>query len=382
METSNYLQLQKELEKSKADNMLKMVFWANMSHEIRTPINSIVGFARLMAETNDKEEKEEYLEIVEENNILLSQMINDVLVVSQLETNALQINKTNFNVSSVLEDVFQSAKVRSKNDMIQIQLGDIDALSKLTFHSDRVRINQVLTNFVNNALKYTIEGSICIGCDLSKDGKELHFYVKDTGKGISEERQKEIFERYVQFKGTENGFGLGLSISKQLVQMLGGKIGVQSEVGKGSTFWFDLPYMPGVDEPMQATEKEDLKEESTGPLPLLLIAEDDISNYRLAELVLRKHFNIIHAWDGAEAIELYKEKQPALILMDINMPTMNGYQAFDKIKSLNPEVPIIAVTAYAMANEEKFIMDAGFDGYVSKPIDITTFQKKISKFLK
>lgn len=387
MDVYDYLNIRKELEKAKTENLLKTALWANMSHEIRTPVNAIVGFARLMAECENTEERKEYLNIIEENNILLSQMISDILDLSQIETHTLQIHKADFDINILLEEILQSSRVRNKNERIKIQL---DEMEYLNMYSDKIRISQIINNFINNALKYTVSGVIHLGCRAVDKGGALYFYVSDTGKGIPKDKQQDIFERYVQLGIGGNGVGLGLSICRQLVKILGGEIGVVSEEGKGSTFWFKLPLLKRELQPeeniIQDANNEKIVEQTENvkmkEIPLVLIAEDDPSNYRLMELLLKKDYCLEHAWDGVEAVELYNKYKPNIILMDISMPNMNGYQAFNKIKSINPNVPIIAVTAYAMSNEEHNIMQFGFDGYLSKPININSFKAEISKYIK
>lgn len=381
---SDYQQLESELERVRAEKQLQTVFWANMGHDIKTPISAIVGFARLMAESNDEDEKKEYLEIIEENNELLLRIISDVMDFSQLENHTLQIKKDKFSVNAVIDENFLSAKVRNKNDLLQIVADTSVSQGDLLLYSDRIRISQILANFVNNAMKYSVEGAIHIGWEKTDDGKSVHFYVSDSGKGIPEERIKDVFKRYVRLEDGGSGFGLGLSICKQLADLLDGEVGASSKVGIGSTFWLDIPYVaPSPDAPMTDSENPEVKQTGDEPgFPLLLIAEDDASNFRLEEMLLKKDFRIIHAWDGSEAVELYKEQHPALILMDINMPIMNGYQSFEKIRNLDVDIPVIAVTAYAMANEEEQIMAAGFNGYLSKPINITTFKNTVLKYLK
>lgn len=377
---SDYSEIRKELEKAKVDNQLKTTLWANMSHEIRTPINAIVGFARLIAESNDEEEKKEFLEIIEENNALLTQIISDVLDLSQIETQTLNISNNNFNVKKLLEEVFHSAMIRNRNSMVQIE---IDDLPNVDIFSDHVRVNQLLTNFINNAMKYTTEGSIHIGCNECDNGESLYFYVSDTGKGIPKDKQECIFDRYVILGNETNSFGLGLSICKNIIKMLGGTIGVVSEVDKGSTFWFKLPMIVDETKPkVNPVVRISPPKTDGNNLPLLLVAEDDASNYCLVEQLLKNDYRLLHAWDGVEVIEMYKQCQPDVILMDINMSNINGYQAFEKIRELDAKIPIIAVTAYAMSNEEHKILEAGFNGYLSKPINIKKFREEIKNYLK
>ena len=240
--------------------------------------------------------------------------------------------------------------------------------------------NGALINLLVNAAKFTEKGEIMFGYKIR--GEELYFYVKDTGIGISLENQKKIFERFTKVNTFIQGTGLGLSICKNIVTKMKGRIGVESEgEGKGSTFWFTLPYHTGTAN--ESTDKPvELSELSKDKQITILIAEDDESNYRLFHSILQKDFQLIHARDGKEAVELYSLHHPNLILMDINMPNMNGYEATHQIRELSKSIPIIAVTAYAYASDKQKIMESGFTGYMSKPLNARKLQDEVSATLK
>ena len=243
-------------------------------------------------------------------------------------------------------------------------------------------MSQVITNFINNAIKFTKEGSIRFGYK-HKENKLL-FYVSDTGCGIDKKIKDSVFQRFVKLDSFAQGTGLGLSISQMIVQKLGGEIGVESEIGQGSTFWFTLPntvieeshIVPVSSNKVEInTENQTDKKAST-----LLIAEDNESNYTLIKAIL-KDYNLLHAWNGQEAVDLYRKYHPDMILMDLKMPIMDGYQATQEIRKDNTIIPIIAVTAFAFAEDEQRVSHSGFNGYVAKPIKPNDLKKKITDLL-
>ena len=245
--------------------------------------------------------------------------------------------------------------------------------------TDGNRLNQVITNLLTNAIKFTDKGGITFGYTLEKEENMLRFYVTDTGCGIQEDKVGTVFNRFVKLNSFVQGTGLGLSICQMIVEHMGGKIGVESEYGKGSTFWFTLPYHP-VKKVQPQEPKFDMMHVHRDDISIL-IAEDNDSNYKLFENILHKDFNIIHAWNGQEAVDLFKEKHPHIVLMDINMPIMNGYEATKEIRKLSAEIPIIAITAYAYASDEQRILSEGFDGYASKPINANVLKMKLSEII-
>ena len=245
-------------------------------------------------------------------------------------------------------------------------------------YAERNRISQIIINLVTNAIKFTDTGSIRFGYE--KRGKTLYFYVTDTGCGIPDDKQKDVFGRFVKLNNFAQGTGLGLSICQTLVQHMGGNIGLQSKSGEGSTFWFTLPYTPSTHIRQQEVKTEPIKMKQQKIT--ILIAEDHDSNYRLIESILKKDYNLIHAWNGEEAVAMFKTYAPQLILMDINMPVMNGYEATREIRKLSTQVPIIAVTAFAYASDEQKVMENGFDAYMAKPINANQLKGQITSILK
>ena len=239
-------------------------------------------------------------------------------------------------------------------------------------------MSQLIINLVTNAIKFTEEGSIRFGYQLWESG-QLYFYVRDTGCGIPRDKQDAVFGRFVKLNSFAQGTGLGLSICQMLVEHMGGEIGLQSETGEGATFWFTLPFIAPA-EKFQAEKKIEPMRIEQKTLTIL-VAEDNGSNFKLIESILGKDYHLLHAWNGKEAIELYREYEPQLILMDINMPVMDGYEATREIRKFSLQVPIIAVTAFAYASDEQKAMDNGFNAYMSKPINAGQLRPKITSIL-
>lgn len=372
------LDLREAKESAEESNRLKSAFLANMSHEIRTPLNAIVGFSNILASVEEENEKKEYIHIIENNNALLLQLISDILDLSKIESGSMEFVYSEFDLNALLHELEQSCRLRLKTNAVELIFDE--GIPACCIRSERNRLTQLITNLITNAIKFTTQGTIRFGYHVLEN-EALYFYVADTGCGIAAEKKDAVFERFVKLNTFAQGTGLGLPICKMIVERMGGKIGVESEDGKGTTFWFTLPYVPvrlnyqrkeEVVEIQEVVEKSKLK---------LLIAEDNPSNYMLFESILKNEYHLIHAWDGREAVELFKKHEPHLILMDINMPELNGFEAVQEIRKLSSKVPVIAVTAYAYASDEEKIMESGFDGYAAKPINARTLRSKIVTLL-
>lgn len=362
-------------DRAEESNRLKSAFLANMSHEIRTPLNAIIGFSNILATAEEEQEKQEYINIIESNNTLLLQLISDILDLSKIEAGTLEFCYSNVELNEIISEI--ESVIRYRTEAHGIQLVAQKGLPSCPIKTEKNRLMQVLNNLLNNASKFTSQGSITFGYELR--GRELYFYVKDTGCGIPADKANSIFGRFVKLNSFIQGTGLGLSICQTIVEHMGGHIGVESEEGKGSTFWFTIPYQPaGTD-----NKKEDMHQPISVQKDKLtiLIAEDNESNYRLFQSILKRDYNLIHAWDGKEAVNLYKTHHPQIILMDINMPVMDGYEATREIRKLSLDVPIIAVTAFAYASDEQRVMENGFDGYMAKPISAPLLRQQIAALL-
>lgn len=363
-------------DRAEESNRLKSAFLANMSHEIRTPLNAIVGFSGILASTDEPSEKQEYLSIIEDNNALLLQLISDILDLSKIEAGTLEFIETDFDLNAFMRE--KESMMRHRLSYDRVELVFETPAQELCIRSEKNRLAQVIINLLTNAIKFTHEGSIRFGYELRD--QTLHFWVKDTGCGIPADKLGSVFERFVKLNGFKQGTGLGLPICQTIIRHMGGDIGVESELGKGSTFWFTLPYRPGrIHIPAADTFEHKTVEKDK---LTILIAEDNDSNYKLFETILRNEYRLIHAWDGREAVELYRTHRPHLVLMDINMPVMNGYEATAEIRKESADVPIIAVTAFAYASDEQQAMENGFNGYMAKPIQAGKLKAQILEILR
>ena len=343
-------------------------------------ISYINAGAQATTQTPDEEEpeeKEEYINIIENNNTLLLQLVGDILDLSKIESGTLEFVYSDIDLNALFQELEESARLRQKNDAVVIRY--LPEMPDCFVNIEKNRLTQVVTNMMNNAMKFTPSGSITFGYHL-KNTDFLYFYITDTGYGIEKDKKDTVFGRFVKLDSFSQGTGLGLSICQSIVENLGGEIGVESEPGKGSTFWFTLPYRPV--ELKSVREQKEHRLNKVESKLTVLIAEDNESNFLLFESILKRQYNILHAWDGEEAVELFKQYNPHLILMDINMPKKTGYEATQLIREMSPTVPIMAVTAYVYAEDEERILNSGFDAYTSKPINAQKLQSDIVDLLK
>ena len=305
---------------------------------------------------------------VEENNDLLLTLISDILDLSKIEAGTFEFNYGMLDVNRMCEEAVRSLRLKVQDKPVELLFGDHEEQCRIV--GDKNRLLQVITNFINNAVKFTEQGSITLG--YRREAGDLLFYVEDTGKGISEEHLRTVFDRFVKLNSFAQGTGLGLSISKSIVEQMGGHIGVESEEGRGSRFWFTIPAVAcnagPDDEPSVVAEAPHPVSRQDGKLPLLLVAEDTDSNFLLVSLMFRKEFDIVRAVNGEEAVRICREMKPAAILMDIKMPVMDGLEATRRIRAFDPVVPIVAVTAFAYDRDRQKALAAGANEYVAKPL--------------
>jgi len=378
-------------EKAEESDRLKTAFLSNMSHEIRTPMNAIVGFSDLLNDSSlGKEERSEFIAQINLGAENLMHLIDDIIDISKIEAGQIKINKQDCHINELLKEqmaMFRQYLDRMDKPHLELRLNWKWPDRKLTLATDPFRVKQILSNLLNNAVKFTEEGFIEVGISQSAD-KMVRIYVKDTGVGISEEHHGVIFDRFRQGHRSSaklyGGTGLGLAISRNLTELLGGTIGVVSEKNAGSEFWFTLP--------------ADVVHVKSAPVDFLgvsvntqwqgrkiLVAEDDSSNFSLISEVL-KHTNValIHARDGKETLKLFEKHRESLdlVLMDIRMPEIDGYQCARIIKEKDPALPIIAQTAYAMSGERDQSLEAGCDDYISKPLQVKSLIETIGRYLK
>jgi PAS domain S-box-containing protein len=383
-------QLIKAKEKAEESDRLKLAFLANMSHEIRTPMNGILGFTELLKEQGlSSDVQQEYIKIIRKSGKRMLNIINDIISISKVESGQIEVTLSETNVNEQIEYLQTFFKPEAVQKNIALFLTK-ELTSKDTFiKTDKEKVYAILTNLIKNALKFTNEGSIEFGCE--KKGNYLEFFVKDTGLGISDSHKIIIFERFRQANDTvsrtHEGSGLGLAISKAYVEMLGGKLWVESEEGKGSTFYFTIPFHSEhvIKEKIVAEKSNsDVKEENKiKDLKVLIVEDDAISKLLITIAVKPFSKEILKVSTGFEAIEAcHSNPDIDLVMMDINMPEMGGYEATKKIREFNKDIVIIAQTANGMQSDHDKAIAVGCTDYISKPINITSLSKLIQKYFK
>ena len=375
--------LQIAKEKAEESDRLKSAFLANMSHEIRTPMNGILGFAELLKEPKLKDNEQiEYIGMIEKSGKRLLNIINDIIDISKIEAGQMEVYLEESNINDQIEFINRFFQPEFERKGLQHSIKNGLSSNESVIKTDREKIYAILSNLVKNAIKYTNTGSIEFGYELVKtqsgtveqDRGFLQFYVKDTGIGIPKERQNAVFERFIQAdisdKMALQGAGLGLSISKAYVEMLGGKIWVESEPGNGTIFYFTIPYtsenkseiiIKDISKAVEVRKISNLK---------ILIAEDDKTSDLFITIALNKLCKkVLHAQNGVDAIRISRENPDIdLILMDIKMPDLDGYEATRQIREFNKDVIIIAQTAYGLEGDMEKTLEAGCNDYISKPI--------------
>lgn len=370
-------------EKAKENERLQAAFLHNMSHEIRTPLNAIMGFSDLLPEYSDEPERlMHFTEIIKQRGDELIDLIDDILDISRIESGQLAL----YPETCELNDFLVSLKSEFINHKIRTNKADIGfdfyisgQLNGLSGEIDTSKISQILTNLVDNAFKFTSKGTVEVGCHLEEPGL-LSFYVSDTGIGIAKEMHNSIFSRFYQAEHHSSqvfgGTGLGLSIVSGLVQLMGGNIWLDSEPEKGSTFYFTVPFKnPNESHRLEISQKETADQQ---PKNCILIVEDDLYNAAyLEEILSRADFSIVRAKNGQDAVDICVSQTIDLVLMDIRLPDMTGYQATMQIRQLHPEMKIIAQTAFALHGEKEKALEAGCIDYISKPIKKELLLSKI-----
>ncbi|WP_297088438.1 PAS domain S-box protein [uncultured Draconibacterium sp.] len=377
-------------EQAEESNRLKSEFLHNMSHEIRTPMNGIMGFANLLEEPETSEEQRKYYtSIIQNSSNQLLRIIDDILEISILETKQQQLVNKRFLLNDFVMELFAIFDLKAKDRKLPfyVKKGLADEESAIT--CDKTKLNKIISNLLENAFKFTSEGFVELGYYPEKESIVL--YVKDTGTGISKENRERIFKRFSQEnKGiaqSHGGLGLGLSIAKENAQLLGGEIAVDSEKGKGSTFKLILPFKTELEEPADSNKQTTGKSRTKKQHCKILVAEDEEVNYLYLETILKSVADIgcevIHAKNGKEAVDACeKDRDIDLILMDIKMPVMDGYEATQKVKKICPDVPVIAQTAYSTEADKNLTLQHGCDGFISKPIEKESILELLVKFAK
>jgi len=371
------------LKAEESDN-LKSSFLANMSHEIRTPLNGVIGFAKFLRNFPDTtpQEREKFLDIISTSADHLLTLINDIIDVSKIDTRQLTLNPEPLNINSLIVEIYTffynaNPVLVKRNISFTFSTGLSDREANIT--GDKMRLRQVITNLVGNAIKFTESGSVTFGYTVVDEGKTLKFHVKDTGIGIPKDKHELIFQRFRQAdNSTTNkygGTGLGLTICKSLVELMGGQIWVESELGKGANFYFTLP----LDTSVQPQKKyisfniEELKKQFKGKI--ILIAEDDPNSMFLIKKFIQEiGADILEVDNGLSAVNIVNASPDiSLIIMDIKMPLMNGYEAIKQIRAKYPNIPIIVQTAHTFSNEQAIARALGCNHFITKPIDAESF---------
>ncbi|MDD4192667.1 MAG: PAS domain S-box protein [Mangrovibacterium sp.] len=372
-------------EKAEESDRLQSAFLANMSHEIRTPMNGILGFLSLLNEPElEDESKKEYLDIVNKSGQRLLDTINDIIEIAKIEAGGSKAFYEEVDMEEIMRYHHDFFKLQTDEKGLQLNILEQITGPEAFIRADRTKLDSILTNLIKNAIKFTKEGSIELGNYIKRD--MLVFYVKDTGSGISPNRKEAIFERFVQADQNRNrayeGAGLGLSITKAYVNALGGKISVQSEPGKGSTFTFSIPYQPVAEQRKPAGPLTGISEMRPSGKITILIAEDDEASYQLLRIILEKEgISSLHTMNGADTVKAVQENPAiAMILMDIQMPDVDGLEATRQIRMFNKTIPIIAQTAYALSDDDKKAIEAGCNDYIAKPIKRRDLLALIKKY--
>ena len=351
-------------QRAEESDRLKSAFLANVSHEIRTPLNAIVGFSEVIAHTESECEREEYLDIVKANSNLLLHLINDILDLSRIESGKMEFIDENIQMDELCEELRQMHQMRIKND---VKIIFERPAASLTIVFDSHRLRQLYSNLISNAIKYTEKGAITFGYKLK--GDMMEGYVRDTGSGIPAEKLNNVFGRFEKLDLLKQGFGLGLSICKSILDKMGGEIWVESELGVGSCFYFLIPCNGTF--PVAGEQNK----------PLILVAEDMDCNYELVKAILEERYSVLRANDGIDVVTKYESSKPDLILMDVRMPGLDGLSAAGIIRELNPTVPIIATTAFAFETDREMALAAGCNGYMSKPLEAEKLKTMVERYL-
>jgi PAS domain S-box-containing protein len=385
-------ELIKSKEKAEESDRLKSAFLTNMSHELRTPLNAIIGFSGLMTDSGPDQNTVGYSKIILKSGQHLLSLVEDIFDTTMIETGQTKINFEKTEIVSLLQevkDIIHGERINEDKTDIELILNIRESENRIFLITDIRKLKQVLLNLLRNALKFTDRGHIEFGFSeiTVSENNFIQFYVKDTGIGIDKKYHDTIFNIFRQVDDTHTrkfgGMGIGLSIAKKIVELLGGKIWVESEESKGSVFYFTVPEIHAKKENENKTDHKELKMANSYSGKTILIAEDEQSNFDFLKILFtRMNVRVLWAKDGLEAVNLC-ETDPSidLVLMDIKMPLLNGYEATKLIKAKKPDLPIIAQTAYAMLSDKIEAENAGCDGYLSKPIKISQINEILDNYL-
>jgi len=377
-------------DKALKSDSLKSSFLANMSHDIRTPMNAIIGFSELLKEKElTEEERMKFLDQITKNGESLLNLVNDIIDVSKIEVGVLAIHKANCPINHICHELYEIYSgylaLKAKKQVTLVFTSGFEDKNQM-IETDPLRFRQIISNLLSNAIKFTEKGTIEFGYALTKENT-LQFFVRDSGIGIPREEHDRIFDQFVRVESVmeqnQEGTGLGLTISRNLTTLLGGKMWLESQVGKGSTFYFTLPYSPVKESYKAPAPKLVMKTLPDLSGKKILIVEDDFSSFSYLQAALKKlRTEIVWAKDGETAVKYCKEMPDIdLVLMDIQLPKMTGFEATPLIKENRPALPVIAQTAYTMSGEEQKCYEAGCDDYLAKPIVPNDLINIVCKYL-
>ncbi len=383
-------ELIKALEKAEESDRLKSAFLANMSHEIRTPMNGILGFTGLLQEPHlADEEQQQYISMIEKSGERMLNIINNIINISKIEAGQMEVAIAATNINEQIEYIYNFFKPEVEHKGMQLSFKNTLPAKAAVIQTDSEKVYAILTNLVKNAIKFTPAGSIEFGYE--KKGEFLEFFVKDTGIGIPRDKQAAVFDRFVQLhigdRRAFQGAGLGLAITKAYVEMLGGRIWEESEEGKGTVFYFTIPYnavtaeKSVIENAVPAEITADKKESPVRKLKILIVEDDEKSEILITIIVKDFNKEILKARTGAAAVDFCRNNSDIdLVLMDIEMPELDGYEAARQIRQFNKDVVIIAQTAYALNGDREKAIAAGCNDYIAKPYNKTSLTALLKKY--
>lgn len=351
--------------------------------KMENKVNVINEFSNVIATSQDAAERETCAKQLEAKASEIKMLVADLKDVIRITTGMDESVSGPVDVDELLRQIVQvNQSLLHGNNVVMKYMGGYG--KPFVINTVAAHLTKIVSNFLTNSITYTDAGSINVGFKI-KGCDSLYFYVEDTGRGIPTDKLKAIFEHFVRLDNNVTGTGLGLTICKILVKDFGGEIGAESEVGKGSKFWFTMPYEVSdkISAAIMEPEPVDsaVKEKTTVEKPKILIAEDDTANYFLFESILKNNYSLVHAMNGAEAVDMFKRETPALVIMDVKMPIMDGFQATAEIRKINKTTPIVAATAYALPEVEEKLYAVGANDYIVKPLSPSDLKNKIKKIL-
>ncbi len=391
-------ELNKEVTIAKNNDELKTTLLSNISHEVRTPLNGILGFSELLRHNNiSAEERNQYINIIKISGKSILKIVDDVLDLGRIETKEIELHLEEFPVTHFLNELYNTYKdddlYKQKEKNLELRL-NVNISSNTIIRTDKRRLKQILDNLIGNAIKFTEEGYVEIGCrvkekDFTDNGwKDLLFFVKDSGIGIPKKLQEAVFEKFMKIEydisKLYGGTGLGLTIAKKVVEKLGGKIWLNSTLGEGSELYFTMPesvFIPAKQEPSLTTIELKDKYKWDGKT-VLVVEDDEMSLIFLNEILKPTDIHILHAANGQAAIQMIRNHPEIdLVLMDIKLPELDGFEATREIRKIRSDLPIIAQTAYAMADDKRKSVEVGCSDYITKPVNRQLLLKTADKFL-